>query len=124
MKNLKIFLFGSFFFLLWIEAYSRQDNNVYTENAKIKPEKLTLFADSVRFSLKGTIPIISGLIPRNPRLRLVLKSHSNQKDFGELILKKNVSTYSYDQSFVFLYQPWMEESFLELQFFQGSKKNK
>jgi hypothetical protein len=108
MKNLKIFLFGSFFFLLWIEAYSRQDNNVYTENAKIKPEKLTLFADSVRFSLKGTIPIISGLIPRNPRLRLVLKSHCNQKDFGELILKKNVSTYSYDQSYVFLYQPWME----------------
>lgn len=123
MKNLQIFLLGSFFFLLCIEAYSRQVNDVYTENAKIKPEKLTLFADSVRFSLKGTIPIISGLIPRNPRLRLVLKSHANQKDFGELILKKNVSTYSYDQSFVFLYLPWMEESHLELQFFQGSRKN-
>jgi outer membrane protein OmpA-like peptidoglycan-associated protein len=123
MKNLKNFLLGSFFFLLCLEAYSRQVNGFYTENAKIKPEKLTLFADSVRFSLKGTIPIISGLIPRNPRLRLVLKSQNNQKDFGELILKKNVSTYSYDQSFVFLYQPWMEESHLELQFFQGSRKN-
>lgn len=123
MKNLKIFLLSSLFFLLCIEAYSRQVNDVYTENAKIKPEKLTLFADSVRFSLKGTIPIISGLIPRNPRLRLVLKSLTNKEDFGELILKKNVSTYSYDQSFVFLYEPWMEESYLELQFFQGSKKN-
>lgn len=123
MKNLKNFLLGSFFFLLCLEAYSRQVNGFYTENAKIKPEKLALFTDSVRFSLKGTIPIISGLIPRNPRLRLVLKSQNNQKDFGELILKKNVSTYSYDQSFVFLYQPWMEESHLELQFFQGSRKN-
>jgi outer membrane protein OmpA-like peptidoglycan-associated protein len=123
MKNLKIFLLGSFFFLLCLEAYSRQVNDIYTENAKIKPQKLTLFADSVRFSLKGTIPIISGLIPRNPRLRLVLKSLTNKEDFGELILKKNVSTYSYDQSFVFLYEPWMEESYLELQFFQGSKKN-
>ncbi len=94
---------------------------IFLKDSKVTPSKLEFFRDSVRFEVAGTIPIESALSPRNPKVRLLLKSSENSMLFEDIELIKNVSEYSYKKSFVLAYQPWMEGAFLEAQFFHGKK---
>lgn len=93
----------------------------FLKDAKVTPAKLEFFRDSVRFEVTGTIPIESALSPRNPQVRLLLKSSENSIFFEELELTKHVAEYSYKKSYVLAYQPWMEGAFLEVQFYEGKK---
>jgi outer membrane protein OmpA-like peptidoglycan-associated protein len=92
-------------------------------DAKIIPGKLKLERDSIRFTVKGNIPIVSAVSPQNPVLTLVLKSSETQLELGKVDLKKNVAGYQYQKDFVLAYQPWMEQSFLQINFFQGKRQN-
>ena len=56
----------------------------FLKDAKVTPSKLEFFRDSVRFEVKGTIPIESALRPRNPEIKLLLKSSDNSRIFGDI----------------------------------------
>ncbi|MCS5490319.1 tetratricopeptide repeat protein [Algoriphagus limi] len=86
------------------------------------PEKLEYFRDSIRFKVEGSIPIESVVTPRNPKAILIFRSSTTTLDLGELELKKNLSDYSFEAEFRLAFQPWIQESILELQFFQGKKE--
>ena len=94
----------------------------FLKDAKVTPGKLEFFRDSVSFEVQGTVPIESALSPRNPKIKVLLKSSENSILFDDLELTKNVGDYSYKKSFQLAYEPWMEGAFLEVQFFQGKKE--
>ncbi|MDR7129186.1 tetratricopeptide (TPR) repeat protein [Algoriphagus sp. 4150] len=91
------------------------------QDSKVTPGKLEFFRDSVRFEVTGSIPIESALSPRNPQVKLLLKSSGNSVLFEDVKLTKKVAAYEYKKSFVLAYEPWMEGAFLEAQFFHGKK---
>ncbi|SFT97872.1 hypothetical protein SAMN04489724_3118 [Algoriphagus locisalis] len=93
----------------------------FLKDSKVTPGKLEFVRDSVRFEVTGTIPIESALSPRNPKVAILLKSSENSMFFDDIELTKNVADYSYNESIVLAYEPWMEGAFLEVQFFQGKK---
>lgn len=97
--------------------------NRFLKDAELIPQKLKLEGDSVRFSVKGSIPIESILIPKNPKITLLFKGEKNQLDLGEIDLKKNVSNYAYEKKIALKYEPWMAGAVLEASFFQGKKEN-
>lgn len=97
--------------------------NRFLKDAQLIPHKLKLEGDSIRFSVKGSIPIESILIPKNPKITLSFKGEKNQLDLGEINLKKNVSNYSYEKKIALKYEPWMAGAILEASFFQGKKEN-
>ncbi|MCR9081209.1 MAG: hypothetical protein NXH89_02235 [Cyclobacteriaceae bacterium] len=118
-QNCKKIIFLLFFFLGW--SASAQEYR-FIEEVNLRPAKLEYFRDSVRFQLEGSIPIESVVTPRNPRLTLSLKAAGNILELGEISLEKNLSKYTYSESYRFAFEPWMQESFLELSFFQGKRE--
>lgn len=102
-------------------GFSQSIETSFLDNAKISPSRLEWQKDSVLFSIKGSIPIISGFLPRNPRLKLVFTSSDKELDLGEIELTKKLSEYVYDQKITFHYQSWMDKGRLAAQFLQGSK---
>lgn len=102
-------------------GFSQSIETSFLDNAKISPSRLEWQKDSVFFSIKGSIPIISGFLPRNPRLKLVFTSSDKELDLGEIELTKKLSEYVYDQKITFQYQSWMDKGRLAAQFLQGSK---
>jgi len=97
--------------------------NKFLKDVQLSPRKLALEGDSIRFSVKGTIPIESVLTPKNPRLTLYFKGEKRQLNLEGIDLKKNVSNYSYEKIIVLKYEPWMSGATLELSFYQGKKEN-
>ncbi len=93
----------------------------FLADSKVTPGKLEFLRDSVRFEVTGTIPIESAFSPKNPKISLLFKSSENSIFFDDLELTKNVGEYSYKESFVLAFEPWMEGAFLEAQFFYGKK---
>ncbi|SEF98272.1 TPR end-of-group domain-containing protein [Algoriphagus boritolerans] len=97
--------------------------NRFLKEVQLTPQKLKLEGDSVRFTVKGLIPIESVLIPKNPKVSLSFKAEQNNVDLGIIDLKKNVSSYAYEKRVALKYEPWMSGAVLELSFFQGRKEN-
>ncbi len=97
--------------------------NKFLKDVQLIPGKLKLEGDSIRFTVKGSIPIESVLTPRNPKVRLTFQAEGNQLDLGGLDLKKNVSSYEYEKRYALKFEPWMRGATLEIFFFQGKKEN-
>lgn len=97
--------------------------NKFLKDVKLIPQKLKLEGDSIRFTVKGSIPIESVLTPKNPKVSLLFKAEQIQLDLGELDLKRNVASYEYEKKFALKYEPWMKGASLEVSFFQGKKEN-
>ncbi|WP_332911776.1 hypothetical protein [Algoriphagus boritolerans] len=93
--------------------------NRFLKEVQLTPQKLKLEGDSVRFTVKGLIPIESVLIPKNPKVSLSFKAEQNNVDLGIIDLKKNVSSYAYEKRVALKYEPWMSGAVLELSFFSG-----
>ncbi|MDI1324765.1 MAG: tetratricopeptide repeat protein [Algoriphagus sp.] len=119
----KIFLLFPFLIFIWSEVSIIVPESDFLEDAKVSPAKLEFFRDSIRFSVKGTIPIESAINPRNPQLKISIKSSDQMLDLGEVELRKTVSHYEYEKGYNLPYSPWMEGAFLEAQFFHGKKKS-
>ncbi len=94
----------------------------FLEDSKVSPSKLEYFRDSVEFEIKGTVPIESMMVPRNPQVKLVFRSAEETRELGNLELKKRVAEYTYQKKFKLAYEPWMEGAILEAHFYQGKKK--
>ncbi len=116
-----IILFFSLSSAVFGQMNSAKQGYRFISDVQLTPSKLKLEGDSVRFSIKGTIPNESLLMPRNPRLSLRLYSTGDTLDFGNISLVKEVANFSFGQSFSVVFQPWMEGAVLELNFFQGRK---
>ena len=119
----KFFLLFPYLIFLWSEQSIIMSESDFLKDAKVSPSKLEFYRDSVRFTVKGTIPIGSAINPRNPQLKLILKSSNQILDLGEVELRKKVTYYEYERDFSLLYSSWMEGAFLEAHFFQGKKKS-
>ncbi len=124
MKRTILFFLMFFFlpFILLASANSVPDYE-YLESTDLLPSKLQYHRDTVKFEISGAIPIVSVLIPRNPKLKLEFSHADSKIDFGELELTKTVSEYTYKESFEIPYEPWMEKALLKLLFFQGKKES-
>ncbi len=119
----KFFLLFPFLILLWSDGSIMVPESNFLEHLKVSPSKLEFHSDSVRFSVKGTIPIQSAINPRNPQLKIILNSSDQFLDLGEVELRKTVAHYEFEEYFVLHYASWMEGAFLEAHFFQGKKKS-
>lgn len=126
--TLKMFRVLTVLFLLSTHCLSAgsiiMPENKFLKDIQLVPAKLKLEGDSIRFTVKGSIPIESVLTPNNPRLSLSFKADQNYVDLGEINLKKNVANYSYESKFSLKYEPWMSGATLEIFFFQGKKESK
>jgi len=107
------------FSCLSIVSYAQEAR--YLKEINIKPQQLEYFRDSVRFSIEGKISIESVMSPRNPELKLLLKTTDNVLDLGDVELQKNLGDYSFYKDYVLEFEPWMEGAILEAQLFQGKK---
>ncbi|WP_147392193.1 tetratricopeptide repeat protein [Algoriphagus lacus] len=95
--------------------------NKFLKDARLIPQKLKLEGDSLRFTIKGTIPIESVFSPKNPKVLVLFQSPTFKLELGEIELKRTVSNYGYEKKFSLKFEPWMLEGSLELLFFQGKK---
>jgi len=95
----------------------------FLADSKISPTKLEFFRDSIQFEVSGTIPIISVMSPKNPKLSLKFIGQDQSISLGEIALEKSFDAYRFAQSFKIAYEPWMEPAVLELQFNQGESQS-
>jgi len=105
------------------QVNSSTSSDRFISDVTISPSKLKLEGDSIRFTIKGTIPVESVFTPRNPRVSLIYYSREGAMELGDLPLVKQVANFAYEKKFSIRYEPWMRGAVLELKFFQGKKDN-
>ncbi|MBN3521866.1 tetratricopeptide repeat protein [Algoriphagus lutimaris] len=113
-----ITLFITTFFLAACGSRIVPENN-FLENSEINPSKLIFQRDSLNFKIKGEIPIISALSPKNPRVEIEIRGSNQQVNLGNVELQKELGKYTYEENFTIQYQSWMEGAVLEAIFYQG-----
>lgn len=125
--NIRMFKILIVLFLLSVESLVAgsiiMPENKFLKDVKLIPQKLKLEGDSIRFTVKGSIPIESVLTPKNPKVTLSFKSEQYQLDLGVIDLKRNVSSYEYEKRYALRYEPWMSGATMEVSFFQGKKES-
>ncbi len=123
---IRLFCLVPLFFLLSTSLFAQQVGKEkpwkYLTNVTLVPSKLTLVQDSIQFSLSGKLPISSGVLTKQPRLKLWLKSAEDSLDLGTVEVRMQSGVDVFQKSATILFLPWMEESQLELQFFAGKNK--
>ncbi len=97
--------------------------NKFLKDVQLTPSKLKLEGDSIRFTVKGTIPIESVLTPKNPKVSLSYHAEGNELSLGELELKREVASYKYEGRYSLKFEPWMTGATLEVFFYQGRKED-
>lgn len=96
----------------------------FLEVIGITPSRLTFFADSISFKIKGEIPIISPLSPLNPKVVVEFRGSNEKLSLGEIELNKELGKYTFENDQKIKYEPWMEGAVLEATFSQGKNKNR
>jgi len=94
----------------------------YLANVNLVPSKLSVTQDSIEFSLSGKLPVSSGVLAKQPGLKLWLRSAKDSLDLGPLALTKQSGVDVFQKSINIPFLPWMEGAVLELQFFEGKNK--
>ena len=119
----RLFLKTLLFFTSTLVIYSCGSRIVpesnFLEKSELIPTKLSYDRDSIRFQIKGEVPIESVLSPKNPKIELVFRGSDSTLNLGQVQLHKKVAFYEYKEDYVLKYQPWMEGAVLELNFYQG-----
>ncbi|WP_026953373.1 tetratricopeptide repeat protein [Algoriphagus mannitolivorans] len=114
-----------FLFLITVPVFGFQISQEfkYLENTQLSPSKLKLEGDSIRFEIRGKIPVESSIAAKSPRLKLVYFDENQKLDLGEISLRKDLAYYEFSKKINLGFQPWMNSGTLELQYFQGKKAN-
>ena len=123
---IRLFWFAPVFFLI-SPPLSGQQQGIeqplkYLANVSLVPSKLRVAQDSIEFSLSGKLPVSSGVLAKQPALKLWLKSSQDSLDLGSLALTKQVGVDAFQKNVNIPFLPWMEGAVLELQFFEGKNK--
>ena len=123
---IRLFCLVPLFFLLVSSLIAQQAGKEkplkYLTNVGLVPSKLTLVQDSIQFSLSGKLPVSTGVLAKQPGLKLWLKSAQDSLDLGPITFKKQGGLDAFQKSVQIPFLPWMEGAVLELQFFAGKNK--
>jgi tetratricopeptide (TPR) repeat protein len=123
---IRLFCLGILFFLSTLSLFAQKSEKEkplkYLISVGLVPDKLTVVQDSIQFSLSGRLPVSSGVLAKQPGLKLWLKSAQDSLDLGSLSLTKQGGIDTYQKSVKIPFLPWMEGAVLELQFFEGKNK--
>ena len=93
----------------------------FLDKTQLVPQKLKLEGDSIKFEVKGSIPIESNITAKSPRLKLFFFNDQQKIDLGFISLSKTLTHYEFAKKFSLEFQPWMLSATLELHYFQGKK---
>ena len=123
---IRLFCLCALFFLntcsLLAQQVEKEKPLKYLTSVGLVPDILTVVQDSIKFSISGKLPIGSGVLAKQPGLKLWLKSSQDSLDLGTVALTKQGGIDAYQKSVTVLFLTWMEGARLELQFFEGKKK--
>lgn len=115
-------LFFSMTFTLFAQQVGKENSLKYLTNVGLVPNKLTVVQDSIQFSVACKLPVGSGVLSKQPQLKLWLKSSKERLDLGTIELSKQGGVAVFQKRVAVLYLPWMEGAQLELEFFEGKSK--
>ena len=123
---IRLFCLGTLFFLTTTSLFAQQSKKEkplkYLISVGLVPDKLNVVQDSIQFSLSGKLPVSSGVLAKQPGLKLWLKSAQDSLELGPLPLTKQSGVDAYQKSVKIPFLSWMEGAVLELQFFEGKNK--
>ena len=123
---IRLFCLVPVFFLIYSPLSGQQQGTEqplkYLANVNLVPSKLSVTQDSIEFSLSGKLPVSSGVLAKQPGLKLWLRSAKDSLDLGPLALTKQSGVDVFQKSINIPFLPWMEGAVLELQFFEGKNK--
>lgn len=117
-----ILVFFTTFFLVACGSRIVPESN-FLESAEITPSKLIYQRDSLNFNIKGEIPIISALSPKNPQVEVEFRGANQRVNLGEIELQKELGKYTFQKNYTIQYQPWMEGAVMEVMFFHGKNQS-
>jgi len=71
---IRLFCLGTLFFLTTTSLFAQQSKKEkplkYLISVGLVPDKLTVVQDSIQFSLSGKLPVSSGVLAKQPGLKL------------------------------------------------------
>ena len=101
---LDVRLFSVLTIFLWLSGFCRENfartmpESKYLSNASANPYKLKLEGDSLKFEVKGSIPIESVMAIHNSKLRLFYQAQSRKLDLGEIPLLREGTAFRFEKS--------------------------
>ncbi len=119
---IRLFCLMFVFFSAEQKLYSQQAPLKYLGSIELAPQKLRLEKDSIRFVISGKLAIGSGLLIKQPEVRLRLMAKQDSLDLGFVEVNNQTGITTIKKKVVLFFQPWMEEARLELDFSLGKNK--
>ena len=119
---IRLFCLVFVFFSAQQKLYSQQAPLKYLGSIELAPQKLRLEKDSIRFLISGKLAIGSGLLTKQPEVRLRLLAKYDSLDLGRVALNDQTGITTLQKKVALYFQPWMEEASLVLDFSLGKNK--
>lgn len=119
---IRLFCLVFVFFAAEQILYSQQGPLKYLGSIELAPQKLRLEKDSVRFLISGKLATGSGLLTKQPEVRLRLLGKQDSLDLGRVALNNQTGITTLRKKVAFYFQPWMEEASLVLDLSLGKNK--
>ena len=119
---IRLFCLMFVFFSAEQKLYSQQAPLKYLGSIELAPQKLRLEKDSIRFLISGKLAIGSGLLTKQPEVRLRLLAKYDSLDLGRVALNDQTGITTLQKKVALYFQPWMEEASLVLDFSLGKNK--
>ncbi len=119
---IRLFCLVFVFFSTEQKLYSQQAPLKYLGSIELAPQKLRLEKDSIRFLISGKLAIGSGLLTKQPEVRLRLLAKEDSLDLGKVVLNNQTGITTLQKKVSLYFQPWMEGASLLLDFLPGKNK--
>lgn len=118
----KLFCLVFAFFSAEQKGFSQQAPLKYLGSIELVPQKLRLEKDSIKFLISGKLAIGSGLLTKQPEVRLRLLAKQDSLDLGSIDLNNPTGIATLQKKVALYFQPWMEEASLLLDISFGKNK--
>ena len=119
---IRLFWMLSIFFAASQNSVGQQAEATYLTSVSLVPQKLRVERDSIKFLITGKLPAGSGLLTKQPNLRLRLLSNRDTLDLGTIPVQNQAGIAILTKNIAFSYMPWMEDARLVLDFSLGKNK--
>lgn len=119
---IRLFWMLSIIFATYQIAVGQQAAVTYLTSVALVPQKLRMERDSIKFLIRGKLPAASGLLTKQPNLRLRLLSNQDTLDLGTIPVQNQAGMAIFSKSIAFSYLSWMEDARLVLDFSLGKNK--
>ena len=119
---IRLFWLLSIFFVISQNVVGQRAAASYLSSVTLVPQKLRVERDSIKFLITGKLPTGSGLLTKQPNLRLRLLSNRDTLDLGAIPVQDQAGIAILTKNIAFAYLPWMEDARLVLDFSLGKSK--